>query len=146
MRDRNLGQLGQYIPIYINSMTSAEKDVLSNLQLNLKFSIFNCRSENEDKAPEKPKNDFLNNLFETLKTAENKDAVASKEAFLNNLSPSSKKAYEQSEVLAKESVNDSKLHEKEEQPDPNIDLPNAHQFENEDDKRPIEMKMRIEKL
>ena len=140
LHDRNSDQLGEYLQNSIARMTPAAKDVLSNLQLNLKFSIFNCRSENEDKAPEKPNKDFLNNLLVSPNKTEYKDAVASKEAFLNNLSPSSKKAYEQSEVLAKESVNDSKLHEKEEHPNPNIDLPNA--YKNEYDKKPTQWENR----
>lgn len=131
LHDRNFDQLGKYLQDSITRMTPAAKDVLSNLQLNLKFSIFNCRSENEDKAPEKSNKDFLNDLLLSPNKTEYKDAVASKEAFLSNLSPSSKKAYEQSEVLAKESVNDSKLQGEEKQAAANIDLPNAYYDEPE---------------
>ena len=134
LHDRNSDQLGEYLQNYINLMTPAAKDVLSNLQLNLKFSIFNCRSENEDKAPEKSNNDFLNNLLLSPNKTEDKDAVALKKAFLNNLSPSLKKAYEQSETLARESVNPSKSQGKEEKgkntvADTGINLPDAYHGE-----------------
>lgn len=117
LHERNFGQLSDYIKSCINNMSPEEKNVRSNLQLNLKFSISSCKSKDSEN---------VNDL---------------QKQFLSNLLPSSQKAFEQSKALIKESINAFKAQEKkankEGANDINIhkdnrnefDLPSAHRGE-----------------